>query len=99
MAGWEVAQQHSFTVPGGGRGEAGYWDVSSGSDTVEVPTLLNTCYYGQGTADTDPTTGIPYQTITFTTDCSISAAGAITFARRGGYRDQDVRFRYFVIGW
>ena len=96
MAGFETGQQHSYTIPGGGRGEAGYYDVSNGSATVEVPTRLTECYFGLGVADTDPSSG--NNALIFSTDCSISS-GAITFKRHSSYLEEDVRFRYLVFGW
>jgi len=94
--GFDIEAQQSFIVPGGGRGEAGYADCSSGSTTVEVPTRLLSCYFGLGVVDTDTTDG--NNTLIFTTDCSVSSS-AITFKRAGPNFNEDVRFRYIVFGW
>lgn len=96
MAGFDLATQMSFTLPGGGRGEAGYFDISAWSRVVEVPTRLTSCYYGKAVAETD-TINQNYHLVA-TTDCSISS-GAITFRRHGMYWQEDTRFYYEVYGW
>lgn len=93
---FDLDTQKSFTIPGGGRGEAGYFDISSRSRSAEVVTRLNTCYFGLGVAQTD-TDNIQHG-ILATTDCSISS-GAITFWRHGQYTQEDTRYYYIVFGW
>ena len=94
MAGFELDSQKSFTLPGGGRGEAGYADVSSGSWTVEVPTRLVSCYYGKGIAKKVTANN----TLVVTTDCVITS-GAVTFKRMSPFKGEDVRFYYELFGW
>ncbi len=96
MAGFDLDTQRSFTIPGGGRGEAGYFDISAWSRNAEVPTRLTSCYYGLATAESD-TSNINFHLVA-TTDCSISS-GAITFRRHGMYIQEDTRFYYVVYGW
>jgi hypothetical protein len=94
--GWDLETQKSGTLPGAGRIEVGYQDISSGSWTIEVPTQLTTCYFGLGMADYD--TGGDNNTLVFPTDCAISS-GAVTFRRTGPYNAEDERFRYVLVGW
>jgi hypothetical protein len=96
MAGFNLDTQKSFTLPGGGRGESGYIDISSGSRSQEVPTRLTSCYSGWAIAQTD-TSNYQYNLIA-TTDCSISSA-AITFYRHGPTKQEDTRYYYEVKGW
>lgn len=96
MAGFDLDKQKSGTIPGAGRCEYGYYDISSGSFTVEVPTRLNTCWFGIGLADMD--TGGDNNVLVFNTDCAITS-GAVTFRRNSGYGAEDVTFRYFLAGW
>lgn len=97
MAGFELDQQRSGTIPGAGRIDFGYYDFSSGSATVEVPTRLTTCVFGLGMADYD-SSAPGNNHLAISTDCSVSS-GAITFKRHGPYIEEDTRFRYIVIGW
>ena len=96
MAGFDLDQQRSYTLPGGGRGESGLFDISSGSRSVEVPTRLTSCYAGWAIAQTD-TANIQHCLLA-TTDGSISA-GAITFWRHGSFKGEDTRYYYEVKGW
>ncbi|MCJ7482661.1 MAG: hypothetical protein MUO31_06820 [Thermodesulfovibrionales bacterium] len=96
MAGIDLASQYAGTIPGAGRTELGYFDVSSGSWTVEVPTRLVTCFFGLGIADYD--TGGDNNTLIFPTDCIITS-GAVTFRRTGPYNLEDERFRYMLCGF
>lgn len=94
MAGFDLDTQRSYTLPGGGRGESGYFDVSSRSRSAEVPTRLTSCYAGTAVAKTNSTT----HSLIATTDCAITA-GAITFWRHGQFAQEDVRYYYEVKGW
>jgi len=96
MAGIDLATQYSGTLPGAGSVDVGYYDISSGSWTVEVPTRLTTCFFGLGIADYD--TGGDNNTLVFPTDCVITA-GAVTFRRTGPYNAEDERFRYIMVGF
>lgn len=96
MAGFDLDKQKSFTIPGGGRGEAGYFDISAYSRSQEVPTRLNTCYFGVGIAQLD--TAYIQHNLIATTDCSISTA-AMTFYRHGQHIQEDTRYYYIVFGW
>jgi len=96
MAGFDLVTQKSFTIPGGGRGEAGYFDVSSGSRSTEVPTRLTSCYFGLGVAQSDAS-NIQHNVLA-TTDCAITTA-AITFYRHGAVKQEDTRYYYIVFGW
>ena len=42
--GFDLDKQRSYTLPGGGRGEAGYIDFSSGSYCQALPTQMITMY-------------------------------------------------------
>lgn len=97
MAGIDLVSQKAGTLPGAGRIEVGYFDVSSGSWTVEVPTRLTECYFGFGIADYN--TGGDNNVLVFTTDCVISSSGAVTFRRNAPFNGEDVRFRYQLCGW
>lgn len=96
MAGRDLETQRSGTIPGGGRADFGYYDISSGSWTVEVPTNLTTCFFGFGIADYD--TGGDNNTLVIPTDRVISS-GAVTFRRTGPFANEDLRFSYFLAGW
>jgi len=93
--GRDLDTQRSGTLPGAGRVDIGYYDISSGSLTVEVPTILTTCNFGIGMADMN---GDDNNCLVFNTDCVISA-GNVTFRRNSGYTAEDVRFRYLLVGW
>lgn len=94
MAGFDLDAQRSFTLPGGGRGESGYFDISARSRSIEIPTRLTECYFGQANANLTSTG----HSLLATTDCVITA-GAITFFRHGQYAQEDVRYYYEVKGW
>lgn len=96
MAGFDLDTQFSGTISGLGRIETGYADISTGSQTVEVPTRLAKCYFGLGLADYGITEGNGSPPIP--TDCSISTASAVTFYRCYGFDNEDLRFRYILIG-
>ncbi len=102
MPGFDLDLQKAGTIPGAGRIEVGYWDVSGGSDTVEVPTRLVECYFGFGIAAYDYTAGgfsAGYTpSLVFTSDCSITLS-AITVRRMGTDNTRDERFRYIFVGW
>ena len=93
---FDLEAQKSGTLPGAGRMEIGYQDISSGSWTIEVATRLTECYFGLGIADYN-TVG-DNNTLVFPTDCVITA-GAITFRRTGPHAGEDERFRYILAGW
>jgi len=44
MAGFDLAKQHSYVLPGGGRGEAGRIDFSATSFCQALPTRLVSIY-------------------------------------------------------
>jgi hypothetical protein len=94
MAGFDLDTQKSFTLPGGGRGESGYFDISARSRSAEVPTTLTSCYAGFAIAQT-ASSG---HSLIATTDCAVTA-GAITFWRHGQYVQEDTRYYYEVKGW
>jgi len=97
MAGIDLASQYSGTLPGAGSVDVGYYDISAGSLTVEVPTRLTTCFFGLGIADY--VTNGDNNTLVFPTDCAVSTAGAVTFRRTGPNAGNDERFRYIMIGF
>jgi len=93
--GRDLDTQRAGTLPGAGRVDVGYYDISSGSLTVEVPTILTTCFFGIGMQDMN---GDDNNGLIFNTDCVITA-GAVTFRRNSGYKQEDARFRYLLAGW
>jgi len=100
--GFDLDLQKAGTIPGAGRIGIGYYDISAGSWTVEVPTRLTECYFAIGLAAYDYTAG-GFSTgytpsLVFTSDCSISSS-AITMRRMGTDNTRDERFRYLFVGW
>ncbi len=53
--GFDLEKQRSYTLPGGGRGEAGQIDFSSGSFCQAVPTTMVTMYAFNGNPAIDVT--------------------------------------------
>lgn len=92
--GFDLDSQHSGNVPGLGFVESGYYDISSGSRTVEVPTRLTKCNSGMGMADMSTVNNT-----TFLSTDRVITSSAVTFKRHGAYIAEDVRFSYFLIGW
>ena len=92
--GFDLDSQKSGTIPGAGRTESGYYDISSGSMTVEVPTRLTSVDMGFGIAKKVTANN----TNVVTTDCVVTS-GAVTFKRMSPYKGEDVRFYYELRGW
>ncbi len=98
MAGFDLDKQHSYTIPGGGRGEAGYFDVSTFgvdmSNTVDVPTRLLTIYHSNAHPDITMAQYIPF----VATDGDITSAN-VTFTVQCLNRDMTARIYYELKGW
>lgn len=55
MAGFDLELQRSYTLPGGGRGEAGRIDFDAGSYCAAVPTTMVSLYAWNATPAADVT--------------------------------------------
>lgn len=101
--GIDLASQKIGTIPGCGRFETGYFDISADSWTVEVPTRLAHIDYGHGIVAYDYTAGgfsAGYTPCTIATcDGSISTTGNVTMRRLGTDKTHDQRFYYIFVGW
>ena len=97
MAGFDLAAQHGGQITGFGMIEGGYFDISAGSQTVDVPTRMSNAYMGFGiTRNNDTATDI-VDSIIATTDGDITN-GNITF-RRQGLQAADTRVYYILTGF
>ena len=93
--GFDLDAQRSGQITGFGMIEGGYFDVSSGSDTVDVPTRMTKAVLGFGVAQTvDPDN---FYGLVASTDGDITS-GAITFKRHGDY-NSDLRVNYILLGY
>lgn len=92
---FDLTAQRGGRIPGFGRIEAGFFDFSLDSLTVEVATQLDYCIMGLGIAKSnDP----DWQGAIATTDGDVSS-GYLTFKRSTGYEGETNRIHYFVLGW
>lgn len=99
MAGFDDNKQRSFTIPGGGRGEAGYFEFSGTSITVDVPTRMTTMYEWNTQVAADPSYSLPNPfTNGIDTDADISN-GAVTFTRETMRADLSQKVYYSAKGW
>ena len=93
--GRDLDLQYSGVIPAGGiRVDMGAIDFSSGSSTVDFPTVLTKCRMGMAIAQTKDAGN---QTIVATTDGDITA-GKITFTRNGVYITEDARYYVLIFG-
>lgn len=98
MAGFDLDTQYSYMLPGGGRGEAGYFDISNigldVSNTYDVPTRLTTIYHWN--ANAKDTHGKWINDIY--TDGDVTG-GAVTFTVETQRLDITMRIYYELKGW
>ena len=94
--GFDLDTQRSGTITGFGMIEAGYFDISAGSGTIDVPTRMIKSVMGFGVAKT----GSPdvFGGIVATTDGDITG-GAITFRRQSANELSDLRVHYILLGY
>lgn len=101
--GIDLAAQKIGTIPGCGRFETGYFDISASSWTVEVATRLAHIDYGHGIAAYDYTAGgfsAGYTAaVVAVCDGSISSSGNVTMRRISTDNTRDQRFYYIFVGW
>jgi len=102
MAGFDLDKQHSFVLPGGGRGEAGRIDFSEASFCQALPTrLLN--IYAFMTFPSEDTTGHSKDLCMFENRCTADyddiTSGTIIVKRSSMRYDISASYQYFLAGW
>lgn len=102
MAGFDLDKQHSFVLPGGGRGESGRVDFSAGSFCQALPTRLVTMY----TWNASPAIDVSYADYDqnhfenrLTADINDITAGSIVLRRQTMRNDLSASWYYFLAGW
>ena len=98
MAGFDLDAQRGGTITGFGMIEGGYFDISSGSGTVDVPTRMSKAVLGFGIAQSSATSTDLVNGIIATTDGDITN-GNITFRRQSASELADLRISYVLLGW
>jgi hypothetical protein len=99
--GFNLDTQYSYTIPGGGRGEAGTFDISAigvaGVKTVDVPTRLLTIYQWSANPKVNSNDRTPWVK-NVTTDGDITN-GAVTFTVETMRTDVSETIFYELKGW
>jgi len=102
MAGFDLDTQHSFVLPGGGRGEAGRVDFSAGSFCAALPTRLLNIYAFESFPAEDATG----HTLDFamwenrmTVDVDDITSGNIIVKRSTMRNDISATYYYSLKGW
>jgi len=102
MAGFDLDIQHSFTIPGGGRGEAGRLDFSAGSFCSALPTRMTSIYSWAAYPAYD-VTGNTRDLNMFenraTVDIDDITSGTIIVKRSTFRNDISASYYYEVKGW
>lgn len=98
MAGFDPETQHSGRWPGGLRADAGVFDLSGGSSTVDVPTTMSKVMGAIAVAEFTATTGSMQQTL-IAYKVGDASDGKVTFSRGGGSIQEDARLSYLVWGF
>lgn len=106
MAGFDLDKQKSYTLPGGGRAEAGYIDFSSGSYCQALPTQMVTMYSWMAHPAIDFTTNSNSTQRDFaqwenrlTVDIADITNSNIVVHRQTQREDVSARWYYEVKGW
>jgi len=94
--GFDLDAQRSGTITGFGMIEGGYFDISAGSGTVDVPTRMSKASMGFGIAKTKSQD--LFDGIIATTDGDITN-GWITFRRQSASEQTDLRVDYLLLGY
>jgi len=106
MAGFDLDKQRSYTLPGGGRGEAGIIDFSSGSYCQALPTQMVSIYSWQAHPAIDFTANSNSNQLDFamweiraTVDIDDITNSNIVVHRQTMRDDVSARWYYEVKGW
>lgn len=101
MAGWDDSKQRSFTVPGGGRGEAGKVDFSAASYCAALPTRMTSIYAWQACPGIDPTSTTDVNAFErmLTVDIADITNGNIIVKRQTARTDISATWYYQCLGW
>lgn len=102
--GFDLDLQRAYTLPGGGRGEAGRIDFSEGSFCQAVPTRMLTIYAWNASPGIDVTSpGASYDLNTtelgLTVDIGDISAGSIIVKRQTNRSDVSASWYYELKGW
>ena len=96
MAGFDFYNQRAAKMPGMVV-NAGRFDFSAGSSTIDVPTTLSKAFFGMAQADFTAQSD-PQATLSGYKVGDVSN-GKITFLRGGGSENEDARMSYIVVGY
>lgn len=102
MAGFDLDKQHSYVLPGGGRGESGRIDFSAGSFCQALPTRLLTMYAWNASPAEDYTGNTKDLNIfenRLTVDIDDITSGNIIVKRSTMRNDLSATWFYEVKGW
>jgi len=104
MAGFDLDTQHSYVLPGGGRGESGRVDFSAGSFCQALPTRLLTMYAWNASPAIDytaPGSSIDAASLDnrVTVDINDVTAGYIIVKRATTRTDMSSSWWYSCAGW
>ena len=104
MAGFDLDKQRAYTLPGGGRGEAGRIDFSSGSFCQAVPTTMISIYAWNAHPSIDVTgTGASHDLnlyeIGLTTDIGDITNANLIVKRQTTRNDVSASWYYEIKGW
>jgi len=102
--GFDLDKQRSYTLPGGGRGEAGTVDFSAGSFCQALPTqMINIYAWGANPAIDVTGTGATNDLNLYERGCTVDIGditnSSIIVKRQTGRSDVSASYYYEIKGW